>query len=53
MNYAVEGLTMVREARIPVITIEGNHDQNTRTMNSAGSVRSRVGGSSNCSNPNW
>ncbi len=27
MNYAVEGLTMLREAAIPVITIEGNHDQ--------------------------
>ena len=27
MNYAVEGLTMMREAGIPVITIEGNHDQ--------------------------
>ncbi|MFZ1699907.1 MAG: DNA repair exonuclease [Pyrinomonadaceae bacterium] len=27
MNYAVEGLTMMRDAGIPVITIEGNHDQ--------------------------
>lgn len=27
MNYAVEGLTMMREAGIPVLTIEGNHDQ--------------------------
>ncbi len=27
MNYAVEGLEMMREAGIPVITIEGNHDQ--------------------------
>jgi DNA repair exonuclease SbcCD nuclease subunit len=27
MNYAVEGLTMMRTAGIPVITIEGNHDQ--------------------------
>ncbi|CAN5258435.1 DNA repair exonuclease [soil metagenome] len=27
MNYAVEGLTMMREAGIPVIAIEGNHDQ--------------------------
>ncbi len=27
MNYAVEGLTMMRSAGIPVITIEGNHDQ--------------------------
>ncbi len=27
MNYAVEGLTKVREAGIPVVTIEGNHDQ--------------------------
>ena len=27
MNYAVEGLTMMREAGIPVVTIEGNHDQ--------------------------
>lgn len=27
MNYAVEGLTMMREAGIPVISIEGNHDQ--------------------------
>ncbi len=27
MNYAVEGLTMMRNASIPVISIEGNHDQ--------------------------
>ena len=27
MNYAVEGLAMMRDAGIPVITIEGNHDQ--------------------------
>ncbi|MBV9240568.1 MAG: metallophosphoesterase, partial [Acidobacteria bacterium] len=27
MNYAVEGLTMMKEAGIPVIAIEGNHDQ--------------------------
>jgi DNA repair exonuclease SbcCD nuclease subunit len=27
MNYAVEGLTRMREAGIPVIAIEGNHDQ--------------------------
>ena len=27
MNYAVEGLTMMRAAGIPVIVIEGNHDQ--------------------------
>ena len=27
MNYAVEGLTMMQDAGIPVITIEGNHDQ--------------------------
>ena len=27
MNYAVEGLTMMREAGIPVVSIEGNHDQ--------------------------
>ncbi len=27
MNYAVEGLTMMQEAGIPVIAIEGNHDQ--------------------------
>lgn len=27
MNYAVEGLTMMRDAGIPVIAIEGNHDQ--------------------------
>lgn len=27
MNYAVEGLTMLRDAGIPVISIEGNHDQ--------------------------
>ncbi len=27
MNYAVEGLTMMRDAGIPVISIEGNHDQ--------------------------
>jgi exonuclease SbcD len=27
MNYAVEGLTLMRNAGIPVIAIEGNHDQ--------------------------
>ncbi|MBX3299545.1 MAG: DNA repair exonuclease [Acidobacteria bacterium] len=27
MDYAVEGLTRMRDAGIPVITIEGNHDQ--------------------------
>lgn len=27
MDYAVEGLTMMQEAGIPVIAIEGNHDQ--------------------------
>src|SRR6476646_1328199 len=27
MNYAVDGLTMMQEAGIPVIAIEGNHDQ--------------------------
>lgn len=27
MNYAVEGLMMMREAGIPVMAIEGNHDQ--------------------------
>lgn len=27
MNYAVAGLNMLKEAGIPVITIEGNHDQ--------------------------
>src|SRR6187549_2912886 len=27
MNYAVEGLTLLKEHGIPVITIEGNHDQ--------------------------
>ena len=27
MNYAVEGLTMMRDAGIPVVAIEGNHDQ--------------------------
>jgi DNA repair exonuclease SbcCD nuclease subunit len=27
MNYAVEGLTMLKEAGIPVVAIEGNHDQ--------------------------
>lgn len=27
MNYAVEGLNMMREAGIPVVSIEGNHDQ--------------------------
>lgn len=27
MNYAVEGLTEMREAGIPVVAIEGNHDQ--------------------------
>lgn len=27
MNYAVEGLTTMRDAGIPVIAIEGNHDQ--------------------------
>lgn len=27
MNYAVEGLSVIREANIPVVVIEGNHDQ--------------------------
>ncbi|MER3430128.1 MAG: hypothetical protein C4324_03620 [Blastocatellia bacterium] len=27
MNYAVEGLSMMREAGIPVVAIEGNHDK--------------------------
>jgi len=27
MNYAFEGLTMMQEAGIPVVAIEGNHDQ--------------------------
>ena len=27
MNYAVEGLTMMQRAGIPVVAIEGNHDQ--------------------------
>lgn len=27
MNYAVEGLSMMRDAGIPVVAIEGNHDQ--------------------------
>lgn len=27
MNYAVEGLQMLKEKGIPVVTIEGNHDQ--------------------------
>lgn len=27
MNYAVAGLTMLKEAGIPIVTIEGNHDQ--------------------------
>jgi DNA repair exonuclease SbcCD nuclease subunit len=27
MNYAVEGLKMLRDAGIPVVSIEGNHDQ--------------------------
>ena len=27
MNYAVDGLSMMREAGIPVVSIEGNHDQ--------------------------
>lgn len=27
MNYAFEGLTMLRDAGIPVVAIEGNHDQ--------------------------
>lgn len=27
MNYAVEGLTMLKEAGIPIVSIEGNHDQ--------------------------
>ena len=27
MNYAVEGLSMMRDAGIPVVSIEGNHDQ--------------------------
>ena len=27
MNYAVEGLQLLKDAGIPVVTIEGNHDQ--------------------------
>ena len=27
MNYAVAGLNLLKDARIPVVTIEGNHDQ--------------------------
>jgi len=27
MNYAVEGLSLMRDAGIPVVAIEGNHDQ--------------------------
>jgi exonuclease SbcD len=27
MNYAVAGLTMLKDAGIPIVTIEGNHDQ--------------------------
>src|SRR5215210_7677377 len=27
MNYAVDGLTMMHDAGIPVVCIEGNHDQ--------------------------
>ena len=27
MNYAVAGLNMLKEAGIPIVTIEGNHDQ--------------------------
>jgi DNA repair exonuclease SbcCD nuclease subunit len=27
MNYAVAGLTLLKDAGIPVVTIEGNHDQ--------------------------
>ena len=27
MNYAFTGLTMLRDAGIPVVAIEGNHDQ--------------------------
>jgi exonuclease SbcD len=27
MNYAVAGLTLLKEAGIPIVTIEGNHDQ--------------------------
>src|SRR6476646_10453155 len=27
MNYAVEGLQLLKNANIPVVTIEGNHDQ--------------------------
>ena len=27
MNYAVAGLTVLKEAGIPVVSIEGNHDQ--------------------------
>lgn len=27
MNYAVEGLTLMRDTGIPVVAIEGNHDQ--------------------------
>lgn len=27
MNYAIEGLELIKEAKIPVVAIEGNHDQ--------------------------
>jgi DNA repair exonuclease SbcCD nuclease subunit len=30
MNYAVEGLSLLRDHGIPVVTIEGNHDQHYR-----------------------
>lgn len=39
MNYAIEGLTMIRNAQIPVVMIEGNHDQ-TPTDNEFSWIRS-------------
>jgi len=32
MNYAIDGLALIREAGIPVVAIEGNHDQKPTDM---------------------
>jgi len=33
MDYAIEGLTLIKQAKIPVVMIEGNHDQKPTDSN--------------------